>query len=79
MLTTKNRKKVEFLELIIIYEVGNSKEDKLARNGLQELRDRHRFQKRIKNIESILNIVLNQKVKKIHFDILPFNILYLVS
>ena len=76
ILTTKNKKKVQFSNNIIIYEISNSEEDRLATNGFEEFQDRHRFQKRIKYIELILCTVLNQRIKKNLFDVLPFYILY---
>lgn len=51
----------------------NSEEHRSARSGLQHLRDRHRFQRRIKNVEIILNNVLKIKITKYFFDVLPFS------
>lgn len=64
-------KKVRFSDNVRIYEVGNSEEDRFARNGPQDLRDRDRFQRRINSVEEILNNTLNIKLKKILFDVLP--------
>lgn len=55
--TMISEKQVRFSDRIIIYEVGNSEEDKAARNGLQELRDRERFKMRIERTSLILNDV----------------------
>ena len=67
-------KKVRFSTYDTIYLVGKSEEDRAARNGLQELRDRQRFQKKIEKIELILNPVLNSKIKKIVYHLLPFDV-----
>ena len=67
-------KKVRVSNIVTVYEVGNSEEHRLARNGLQDLRDRQRFQRRIKNTESILNNVLKINIIKFYFHSLPFNI-----
>ena len=71
-LYTKKKKtlKVKFSDFITIHEVGNSDEHQAARNGLQELRDQQRFQRRIQNIEFILYPILENKMKKIFFNIL---------
>ena len=68
------KKKVRFSDIVTAYEVGSSEEHRLARNGLQDLRDRQRFQRRIKNTELILNDVLKIKMIIFCFHYLPFNI-----
>lgn len=65
-------KKVRFSNIVTIYEIDNSSEHQSARDGLQDFRDRQRFQRRIKNVELILNCILEDKIKKYLFDILPY-------
>ena len=69
----KTKKKVHFSNIIMIYEIDNSEEHRSARNGLQDLRDRHRFRRRIENIEITLNNVLKMKYIKYLFNILPYS------
>lgn len=66
------KKKVKFSNVIIIHEVGNCEEHRSARNGLQDLRDQQRFQRRIRNTELILYPILEIKMKQMFFDILPY-------
>ena len=68
------KKQVRFSNIVTVYEIDNSEEHRLARNGLQNLRDRQRFQRRIKNTELILNNVLKIKMTIFCFHYLPFNI-----
>lgn len=58
-------KKVQFTDIIIFYKVGSSKDDKAARNGLQDIIDRERFQIRINKLSLILNHVLRKKLADI--------------
>ena len=67
----KTKKKVRFSKIITIYEIENSEEHRLARNGLQDLRDRRRFQRRIENLQIILDNTLKIKITKYLFDVLP--------
>lgn len=68
------KKKVRFSNIVTVYEVEDSEEHRSARNGLQDLRDRHRFKKRIKNVEIILNPILKMKITSYFFTILPFSV-----
>ena len=67
------KKNVKFSSTVVAYKVGNTEEHRSARNGVQDLRDRHRFQRRIDNLQLIFNNVLNKKINKILFHVLPFD------
>ena len=64
--TSKTKKTVRFSDIVTIHEVGNSEDHRSARNGLQELRDRERFKRRIQYTSLLLNNVLVDKLKKIN-------------
>ena len=66
-------KRVRFSNIVIVYDVGSSEEHRAARNGLQDLRERQRFRKRIKNVELILSNVLKSKITQMFFYLLPYN------
>ena len=65
--TSIEMKKVRFPNIVTVYDVGSSEDDRAARNGLQDLRDRQPFHRRIKNLELILSNVLKSKITKMFF------------
>lgn len=60
---TRSIKKVRFSNDITIHEVGNSMEDREARDGLQDFRERERFKLK-------LNDILINKLEKLNCNIL---------
>lgn len=71
--TKEKMKKVCFSKIVTVFEMENSEEHRSARNGLRDLQDRYRFQRRIENVELVLNDFLKIKMIKLLFDILPFS------
>ena len=62
------KKKVCFLNIVTVYEVGNSEEHRSARDGDRERRDRERFKRKYMNFVPVLN-----KMLEIRLRILLFN------
>lgn len=65
-------KKVRFSNVIVIHILDDTEED---RNSSTFHLDRWRFQKKIENVELLLNEMIRNKIKKIFFDVLPRNVL----
>lgn len=76
--TLITEKKVHFSDIVIIYEISNTKEDKAARNGLQELRDRDRFKRRIKHTSLLLDGYLNKLKERVFKRILRISFVFYV-
>ena len=64
---------VRFSNIVTIYEIGNSEQHRSARNGLQDLRNYQRFQRRIEHMQLIIDDVLKFKIIKYLFNVLPFS------
>ena len=58
-------KKVHFSDVIIFHKVGMTIDDRSARDGLQDARDRERFQMRIHSTNLLLSDILRKKIETI--------------